>query len=222
MLTDLLSGQISLPSLVALVVALLVGITVHEFAHALAATWLGDPTPRYQGRLTLSPLAHLDPMGALMFVIAGFGWGKPVQYNPYWLRAAPRRGPAIVAAAGPASNFLLAACVAIPVRLLLLALGVSPLALFFSDSLEGLVYQLLFSFVFYNLTLGFFNLIPIFPLDGFTILRGLVPPEIGRMLDGMQPYGMFILLALVFLGGSVLNQIIYRPISLLLRLLIGV
>ncbi len=82
MLYQILTGQVPLTQIAALLVALILGITVHEFSHAAMATWLGDPTPRGQGRLSLSPVAHLDVMGSLMFLVAGFGWGKPVQFNP--------------------------------------------------------------------------------------------------------------------------------------------
>src|SRR5512138_2311090 len=104
--------------LVALLIALILGITIHEFAHAAAATWLGDPLPERQGRLTLAPLAHLDVMGSLMFLVGGFGWGKPVMFNPYALRMNPRTGSALVALAGPVSNVVLSALVAIPIRLI--------------------------------------------------------------------------------------------------------
>src|SRR5512146_1856153 len=126
------------PEIAAVVIALILGITVHEFAHAAMATWLGDSTPRWQGRLSLSPMAHLDVMGSLMFLIGGFGWGKPVQFNPYALRANPRTGAALVALAGPISNFILAAIFAIPIRLLLMT------TLPFSGGAEAFVLQLLF------------------------------------------------------------------------------
>jgi Zn-dependent protease len=208
-------------SLIGLAIALVLGISVHEFSHAAAATWLGDSLPGRQGRLTLSPLAHLDVMGSLMFVVGGFGWGKPVQYNPYALRAGPRTGPAIVAAAGPISNLILAILIAIPTRLIgiaatggLAGTGEPPQAvieLFFM--LQNIVY--------FVLVLGFFNLIPIFPLDGFSILLGLLPPELADQFEQTRQFGILLLFALVFLGGSVLGIIVYEPVNALTHLLIG-
>lgn len=206
----------------ALIVALIMGITVHEFSHALAATWLGDSLPRYQGRLSLSPAAHLDVMGSLMFIVAGFGWGKPVQYNPYALRASPRIGPAIVSAAGPVSNVILAVIIAIPARLIVLSVSNSASA-FAPD--PGVLINVLYFLrwiVFYNLILSFFNLIPIFPLDGFAILLGLLPPGLADQFEQTRQLGMFVLLALVFLGGSILGTIVYLPVNTLTRLLIGI
>jgi Zn-dependent protease len=216
-LYQILTGQISAPQLVALLIALVFGISVHEFAHAAAATWLGDPTPGRQGRLTLAPAAHLDVMGSLMFLIGGFGWGKPVQYNPYALRASPRVGPAIVSAAGPISNVILAVIVAVVVRLLSLAIGVFELP-------AGVVitlFDLLDLIVYYNLILSFFNLIPVFPLDGFAILQGLLPPALADAFEGTRQYGFFILLLLLFAGSSVLGAFLYRPAIMLTRLLVG-
>jgi Zn-dependent protease len=216
-LYQILTGQIGATELVALLIALVFGISVHEFAHAAAATWLGDPLPGRQGRLTLAPAAHLDVMGSLMFLIGGFGWGKPVQYNPYALRASPRVGPAIVAIAGPISNIILAVIVAIVIRLLPLALGVFefPLGVFIT------LFDLLNLIVYYNLILSFFNLIPVFPLDGFTILQGLLPPALADAFESTRQYGFFILLLLLFASGSVLGPILYRPAVMVTRLLVG-
>jgi Zn-dependent protease len=217
-LGQILAGQIDPVQLVALLIALVFGLSVHEFAHAAAATWLGDPTPGRQGRLTLSPAAHLDVMGSLMFFVAGFGWGKPVEYNPYALRASPRGGPAIVAAAGPLSNIILAVAVALIVRVLPFGLDVFELP---TPIASTIVYLLVF-FVYYNLMLSLFNLIPVFPLDGFTILQGLLPPALANLLEATRPYGFFVLLLLFFVGGSVVGAILYRPVYLLMRLLVGI
>ena len=220
MLYQILTGQISPAELVALLIALVFGISVHEFAHAAAATWLGDPLPGRQGRLTLAPAAHLDVMGSLMFLIGGFGWGKPVQYNPYALRASPRVGPAIVAAAGPISNLILAVIVSFVTRLLPVALGTTMFGLARAQGAEGVLFNLLIGIVYYNLMLSFFNLIPVFPLDGFTILQGLLPPALADAFEATRQYGFFILILLLFAGSSVLGPILYRPIEALLRLLI--
>lgn len=211
-----------LTEVVALLIALVLGITVHEFSHAAMATWLGDSTPRYQGRLTLAPHAHLDVMGSLMFLVGGFGWGKPVQFNPYALRANPRTGAALVALAGPVSNFLLAALVALPVRLMLLGIPLQRLALI--NTPEGLTLQLLYSIIQYNLLLGVFNLLPIFPLDGFSILLGVLPAEMAYQFEQTRQYGMFLLLGVLFLSYSVpvFGSILYEPVYTLLHLLTGI
>lgn len=216
MLYRILTGRIDPIELGALLVALVAGITVHEFAHAAAAVWLGDALPRRQGRLSLSPLAHLDPLGSLMFLVGGFGWGKPVQYNPYALRASARVGPAIVAAAGPLSNIVLAIVIALVVRALLLGMGWVEL----SGTGISVLFQFLISFIFYNLVLSFFNLIPVFPLDGFTILQGLLPLELADLLETTRPYGFFILLLLLFFGSSILTPILFLPINALMYILI--
>jgi Zn-dependent protease len=218
-LNQLLNGQMNLPDLVALIVSLIVCITIHEFSHAAAATWLGDTLPGRQGRLTLSPLAHLDPLGSLLFIVGGFGWGKPVMYNPYALRAGPRSGPALVSLAGPASNILLAVALAAVVRLVELGLG--PASALQDGSFAAAFLQLLAMIVLYNLFLAFFNLIPIAPLDGFTVLLGLLPPQMAYQYEQTRPYGILILFALLLVGGGVLGAVLYRPVFGVFRLLIG-
>ncbi|MBI1863650.1 site-2 protease family protein [Candidatus Woesebacteria bacterium] len=194
------------------VVALLVAITVHEFAHAFAADRLGDPTPRLQGRLTLNPLAHLDPIGTLMLLIVRFGWGKPVQFDPYNLKN-PKKDAAIISLAGPASNLILATILAIIVRL-----AQSPFSPFI------LLSNLLTPLIFLNVALAVFNLIPIHPLDGGKILVGLLPTsdalKVNKLLD---QYGTILLIALVFPlpTGSNLAYTITSPlINLILGILI--
>jgi Zn-dependent protease len=220
LLYQILTGQISPTELVGLLIALVFGISVHEFAHAAAATWLGDSLPGRQGRLTLSPTAHLDVMGSLMFVVGGFGWGKPVQYNPYALRASPRAGPAIVAAAGPISNLILAAIISIVIRLLVFAADVGLLDSILSPEIARVLFSLLLFIVYYNLVLSFFNLIPVYPLDGFTILQGLLPPALADSFEATRQYGFFILLLLLFAGSSVLGPILHSPVDALLQLFI--
>ncbi len=221
MLYQILSGQMSPPEIVALLIALVLGISVHEFSHAAAATWLGDTLPGRQGRLTLAPAAHLDVMGSLMVLVGGFGWGKPVQFNPYALRMNPRTGSAIVALAGPVSNLILAALVSIPVRLLVLAVGAR--GVFFSNGPERILFELLLGIVTYNLVLAVFNLIPIFPLDGFSILLGILPAEMAYQYEQTRQWGIFLLFALLFLSGYVpiIGQILYEPVGVLTHLLTG-
>lgn len=200
--------------LVALLIALVLGITVHEFSHALAATWLGDPLPGRQGRLSLVPTAHLDVMGSLMFLVAGFGWGKPVQYNPYALRAGPRSGPALVALAGPIANIVLAAVFAIPIRVLPLVLDGPSL---------GMALYLAYVIVNANILLAIFNLIPVYPLDGFSVLLGVLPAELAAQYEQTQQYGFFILLLLLFAMNYVpfLATLFYGPVGELTHLLTG-
>ncbi len=189
-------------------VALLIAITVHEFAHAFAADRLGDPTPRLMGRLTLNPIAHLDPIGTLLLLLIRFGWGKPVQFDPYNLKN-PRRDAAIIALAGPFSNLLLASFFSLLLRLWMIT---SPGFATFA--------AILTPFIYYNVILAIFNLIPIHPLDGGKILVGLLPPESARTFDQfLNRYGIFLLMLLIFpiFGGiSVINTVISPVINLLL------
>lgn len=223
MLLQLLSGRFDPVQIVALLTALVLGITVHEFSHAAAATWLGDTLPERQGRLTLAPLAHLDVMGSLLFLVGGFGWGKPVQFNPYALRMNPRTGSALVALAGPVSNIVLAAAVAIPFRLFPLILGSSPAEIVYYGGPESIAVRLLYGIITYNLLLAVFNLIPIFPLDGFSILLGVLPAEMAYQFEQTRQWGMFLLLALLLLQGYVpmIGTILFEPVSILSGLLTG-
>jgi len=156
--------------------SLLVAVTIHEFCHALAADKLGDPTPRAYGRLTLNPLAHLDPLGTLMLFIAHFGWGKPVPIDPYNFRH-PRRDEIIVSLAGPLSNFLL--------------------AFIFSRIPGTLTYILTYT----NLYLGIFNLFPIPPLDGSKVLLNILPLDTAIKIESaFQQYGYVLIALLIFSG----------------------
>jgi Zn-dependent protease len=171
---------------VALVLALVASITVHEFCHAAVATLQGDPTARSQGRLTLNPVRHLDPFGSVFMVLAGFGWGRPVPFTPSQLRSR-RFGAALVSLAGPASNFALALATAVALRLVL-ELRASETTLTFL--------QVLFVV---NVILGVFNLLPIPPLDGSRLLSALLPPGRQQIVYFLDQYGIFLLLALVLL-----------------------
>jgi Zn-dependent protease len=170
--------------------ALLVAVTVHELAHALVADHLGDPTARRLGRLTLNPLPHIDPMGAICLVLAGFGWAKPVPVDARNFRH-PVRDMFWVAVAGPIANFL-AAFVAIVVYLWLRPAGMVPAPVLVA---LGAVFTL-------NLALGIFNLIPLPPLDGGHFLPYLLPSAAAGFLRMLERYGMLILLVLVFTGAT--------------------
>ena len=201
-------GDVSLERLIAGIIALLVGLTFHEFSHALLADQLGDHRPRAMGRLTLNPLPHIDPIGALMLVVAGFGWAKPVMVNPAALRGG-RQGMAIVAVAGPVANVVVAILFAIVFRVLDLA-GVE----------GGFVLNLVAQIVQLNILLAIFNVIPIPPLDGYNVLLAFLPPRQAMLVRQYAPYGVIVLLLLVLLPNSPLRLLLgmATPIT---RFLIG-
>lgn len=208
------------PTIIARVLTLIIAFTVHELAHAFTADQLGDPTARNLGRLTLNPLAHLDPIGSLLLLVAGFGWAKPVPVNPYNLRTGPRLGMAIVAFAGPFSNLVMAAFAAAFVRAGLVSVGFDERFNSIGGILPSVGY-LTETFIVTNIFLMLFNLLPIGPLDGMKVLRGLAPREWDRILDPLERWGMFLLMALVFLGQGILSIILIGPASFIIRLLIG-
>ena len=193
-------------------VVLILSLNVHEFAHAIVADKLGDPTPRSQGRVTLNPLAHLDPLGTFALFLVGFGWGKPVMFDPYNLKNQVR-DTALIAFAGPASNLI----IAFIFGLLWQAgafYGFSPL---YTKVIVTQVVSL-------NIMLAVFNLVPVYPLDGEKILRALLPKNLAYEYTAiMRQYGMFILLALIIpIGGvSAISYLISPIINQLTYLLLG-
>jgi Zn-dependent protease len=201
----------ALPQYGARILILLIAFPIHEFAHAITAYRLGDSTPKYDGRLTLNPFAHLDPFGSLLIMIAGLGWAKPVRFNPRALRMAPRTGAMVVAAAGPISNILLAVLLALLWRVINPALGVAGMWPQFE--------VLFFQFVYINIALFFFNLIPLAPLDGFTVLKGLLPYELAYQLERIQPYSFIIFLILFILPLPILGWLITGPSMAVMGLL---
>ena len=179
-------------------VALVMGLTVHEASHALIADRLGDPTARRLGRITLNPIAHLDQMGTLMMIFAaiagiGIGWGKPVPVNPYNLRIGPKRGMALVGLAGPLANLTLATVV-------YLAVGSGLIPLKPGEPATEVMLDVVNAIVSVNVSLAFFNLIPVPPLDGFSVLLGLLPDPLAYRLVRLEQYGPVLLLLLVFVG----------------------
>lgn len=194
---------------------LLIGFPVHEFAHALAAYQLGDGTAKLFGRLTLNPIAHFDPLGAGMLVVSvlfggGFiiGWAKPTPVNTANLRDR-RNGEVIVSLAGPASNLIMASLGAFVFRLVF-----SP-----DTTIPPQVLNLLLLFVLYNVALTIFNLIPVPPLDGSTLLFRFVSPQTAwRLRPALAQYGLFVLLAIVLFGGRFIGGFIvdatYRLVGL--------
>ena len=183
--------------------SLLVAITIHEFSHAWAADYLGDPTPRLQGRLKLNPLVHIDTMGMVFLLLLGFGWGKPVQFDPYNLKD-PRRDAAWISIAGPSSNFILAIILSLLLKLFII------LQLDMLTIIGSLIFVPMIRM---NIMLGVFNLLPIHPMDGFKIVEGILPEEKAQEWKGLQRYGMIFLILLIFpiAGSSMLNGIL-RPI----------
>ena len=175
--------------------ALLVAVTVHEFAHAVVADHLGDPTARRLGRLTLNPLPHIDPLGAIAFVLAGFGWAKPVPVNGQNLRH-PIRDMAWVAAAGPLSNFTAAFVALVAVRVLGRLDALAPA--FVAEPLAGVLF---WTYVF-NLALGIFNLIPLPPLDGGHFLPYLIPRASWSFIHQLEKVGPFLLILLLLSGAT--------------------
>lgn len=203
--------------LVANAIALLLAIDLHEFCHAWMADRLGDPTPRYQGRLTLNPLAHLDPLGTLMLILVRFGWGKPVPVNPYNLRNGPKGGMAMVSFAGPLGNLFTAALLALPVRL---GLMTPTLRGNIIPSLEMVVTTA----ILVNVILAIFNLIPVAPLDGFKVAIGLLPYRWSYPLAQLERYGPLLLIFLIlpwFWGTNILFLIMQPVIRFLWLLLTG-
>jgi Zn-dependent protease len=193
---------------IAFIIAIVLGITVHEFMHAYAAHRLGDDTARLLGRLSLNPMAHLDPFGTLLLVLAGFGYGKPVPFNESRLRST--LGVTVVALAGPLSNLALAALFAIPLR-------------FGSAAALGPVYQeIILAVVEWNCVLAVFNLIPIPPLDGSNVVYGLLPPRQQYSWRTYRQYGPFLLLFILLLAPQVLSALVVAPATALIRFLVGV
>ena len=189
-----LAGHIQ--EMVLMIPAILIAVTFHEVAHGWTADRLGDPTARLAGRLTLNPLPHIDPIGALMFIIARFGWAKPVPVNPFNLRH-PIRDMMWVALAGPAANLLLASAVLVLEPLLRTLLRGPNLAF-----VELPLFRMLFWTYIFNVYLAAFNLIPIPPLDGSSVLKRFLSRGALVRFEQLEPYG-FILLILFLMSGLV-------------------
>ena len=205
---------------VGILLGFVVGTTFHEFSHAYTAIVLGDDLPRRQGRITLNPVAHFDPLGFFMMVLlaAGIGflaWGRPVQVNPYNLRYG-RRGMALVSVAGPLSNIVTATVLSLPLRL--------------NVAMPSQLHDILFYMVYVNVLLFAFNLIPLPPLDGYAVLNGLVSNYWNILLEPIRRYSIPLLLALVFIPSfiripgmdmNIIGRIISGPSAILSTLILG-
>jgi Zn-dependent protease len=195
-----------------LLAVLIASLSFHEAAHAWAADRLGDPTARLLGRLSLNPLVHIDPIGTVLFPLVAIatgvpliGWAKPVPVDVRNL-AAPRRDFALVAAAGPASNLVLAAG------------GAAVFTMLRGDGDLGTAAYTVAFFVMMNVLLAVFNLIPVPPLDGGNILLGILPPSLGGVVERLRPYGILVLYGLMFSG--LLSRITYPVQNTILRWLL--
>lgn len=197
-----------------IILVLVLSVTIHEFSHAWTATILGDPTAKYMGRLSLNPLAHLDPIGTLMLFLVGFGWGRPVPFRPEFLKN-PRFESALIALSGPLSNLLLAFLFTIPYRFLLQESELYEVSRLMSFSLEFFKTGIQL-----NLMLMIFNLIPLPPLDGSKVFSLLLPQDLLRYLERYQNYGYLVLLLLIFskslFGIDLLGEYILYPLLALL------
>lgn len=184
---------LEIEDIIAKLITIFICIPIHEWAHCFAAYLLGDDTPEKLGRLTLNPLVHIDPMGAVMIFFSRFGWGKAARVNPFKMHRVKnyRVGMALTAAAGPFSNIVMAMIFAIPLRL-----GITNL---FEPAMAERVFLILAYPIAINIGLAAFNLLPIPPLDGSRILVGVMPDPIASAIEGMERYAMLILMVVLFI-----------------------
>jgi Zn-dependent protease len=194
---------------IAFVVAVVIGITVHEFSHAAAATAQGDLTAKSQGRLTLNPASHLDPLGTNYLSVGGVGWGRPTPFNPLRMRNR-RTGAAVVALAGPISNVVVAILAAIALRVTYPTSG--------EPGGPGFTSKLLFELVYLNVVLAVFNLLPIPPLDGSRLLSIFLPPSRQSIIYFLDRFGIFLLLGLLLLAPSLFRGLFDSLTGFILRL----
>lgn len=206
--------NLSLDRLLLLIPVILLSLTVHEFSHAWAAYKLGDDTAARQGRLSLNPLVHLDIVGSILILLAGFGWAKPVPVNALNFKD-PQRGILLVAIAGPISNVLMALIAALILRYVGLDIGtsVAPMMVAFK--------KFLYIGITINLALAVFNMIPLPPLDGSRVVYGLLPRDKAHAYSKIEPYGIFILFGIFMFGGNLLGNFIWYPVDVLSRLFLG-
>lgn len=189
----------SILSIILMIPGMLIAFTFHEYAHALVADKLGDKTPRFQGRLTLNPIAHIDPIGFFAVLLFKFGWAKPVQTNPSSYKNY-YKDDLKVSLAGPIANFLVAI-----VSSLILGIYLRFVYGFLPDALAGVLHSMISLTIMINVNIGLFNLIPIPGLDGFSLLRDLRPDTFYRFEERFYQYQMLIMLLLIFVGGRIIS-----------------
>ena len=213
---------IDLTQVLIVLIVLITSLSVHEAAHAFAADRLGDSTARQLGRLSLNPAVHVDPIGTILFPLIAFltnvpliGWAKPVPVNQRFLKH-PKRDFALIAAAGPASNLVMAAIGAVALSAARAAAGPGDIA---AGAVMRPLAQLLLVFTYVNVLLAVFNMIPVPPLDGGNVLLGVLPDRPGRLVEQLRPYGILILYALMLTG--VLSTLL-GPVSNYLLYLLGI
>lgn len=194
-------GYFDLQSMLLTLPALLVGLTLHEFAHGYVAYLLGDPTAKNMGRLTFNPIRHLDPLGALFLLVFHFGWAKPVPVNPMYFKGDRQRGMLLVSLAGPLTNLLIAAATAVAWKII--------------EPREFILAGVLLYLFYINIILAVFNVIPVPPLDGSKILAGLLPRKYMHVVFNLEKYGYIVLIILMFTG---ITGMILTPIAKLLGL----
>ncbi len=219
---DLQSGDIQSAFIVLIGygIAIILGISLHEFAHALVAYRLGDLTPVRDGRVTLNPMAHFDVFGTLLILLVGFGYGKPVMVNPYNFRMDRRWGMALVAIAGPVTNVIIATAFGIALRILFgvwESQGPSE-ALFYVIQIFTIIISL-------NLTLAVFNMIPFPPLDGSKVLLALLPGDLAYRVERFyiqtQQFGLIVVLVLFWFAGPFIGSLISGPTNAMFNLIVG-
>ena len=202
-----------------IIIAIVVAVTIHEFSHAIVADQLGDFTARKLGRLTLKPSAHLDPMGSIIFLVAGFGWGKPVpvvQNNIKKLN--PQIGLALISLVGPGSNFIFSLLLAILIRFELIPNSVLNI---------DLVASFIFILINVNILLCVFNLLPLPPLDGFKVILGILPSRFSNSLSQMERYGAIplfgmLILDMTFSSINIFGTLIGTPVGFTLELMLDI
>lgn len=208
LILQLISGHLPIEFFLLFITALVMSIAIHEFSHAFIATKLGDPTAKTMGRLTLNPITHLDLFGTLALLLIGIGWGKPVPFNPHYLKN-PKVGSALISAAGPISNLIIATLISLPYLYFIY---------FRPDSQAFIrvaqIYGYLSIIVTLNAALAIFNLLPVHPLDGFKVLGGFLPQAWYHDWQRMERYGMIILLLIIipFGNSSIISRVVF-PLS---------
>ena len=195
-----------------LIPVILFSLTIHEYAHALAAYRLGDDTAKRQGRLSLNPLVHLDLLGTLLLFIVHFGWAKPVPVDPRNFRN-PKKDMLLVALAGPVSNILTAIAAAVILKAVFENFAAIP-----PGSGVDVAVRMLVWFIYIGIVLAVFNMIPIPPLDGSRVLYGLLPDSLAYRYAKFETYGIFILFAFFLFGGKFLSYFIFVPVGIFIQM----